>query len=145
MDVIKGNKMKNIDEYLYKYGLHDCVVERIYAQNNLLVFCFRTGVYNLNEKGNETTKTTECFMCLEIENLNKKQMWEHIEISKIIKNKINEIDYEKFVEEVDKYKFEIMENYLSYFGNSILLEGYTSKKKYQIKVSEILKIEFKLK
>lgn len=40
MDVMKENKMKNIDEYLYKYGLHDCVVERIYAQNNSLVFCF---------------------------------------------------------------------------------------------------------
>ena len=58
---------------------------------------------------------------------------EHIEISKIIKNKINEIDYEKFVEEVDKYKFEIMENYLSYFGNSILLEGYTSKRSIKLK------------
>ena len=137
--------MKNIDEYLYKYGLHDCVVERIYIQNNMLVFCFVTGVYNLNEKGTETTKTTECLMCLEIEELNKEQMWEHIEISKINKNKIIEIDYEKFVEEVDKYKFEIMENYLSYFGNSILLEGYTSKNKYQIKVSEISKILFNFK
>ena len=84
--------MKNIDEYLYKYGLHDCVVERIYVQNNSLVFCFGTGVYNLNEKGTETTKTTECLMCLEIDELNKKQMWEHIEILKINKNKINEIE-----------------------------------------------------
>lgn len=120
--------MKNIDEYLYKYGLHDCVVERIYVQNNSLVFYFNTGVYNLNEKGTETTKTAECLMCLEIENLNTKQMWEHIEIAKINKNKISETDYEEFVEEVDKCKFEIMENYLSYFGNRILLEGYTSKK-----------------
>lgn len=137
--------MKNIDEYLYKYGLHDCVVERIYVQSNSLVFCFGTGVYNLNEEGTETTKTTECLMCLEIEELNKEQMWEHIEISKITKNKINEIDYEEFVEEVEKCKFEIMENYLSYFGNSILLEGYASRNKYQIKISEISKIEFKFK
>lgn len=137
--------MKNIDEYLYKYGLHDCVVERIYVQNNSLVFCFGTGVYNLNEKGNVTTKTTECLMCLEIEELNKEKMWEHIEISKITKNKINEINYEEFVEEVEKCKFEIMENYLSYFGNSILLEGYTSKNRYQIKVTEISKIEFNFK
>ena len=145
MDVMKENKMKNIDEYLYKYGLHDCVVERIYVQNNSLVFYFGTGVYNLNEKGTETTKTTECLMCLEIDELNKKQMWEHIEILKINKNKINEIDYEKFIEEVDKCKFEIIENYLSYFGNSILLEGYTSKSRYQIKVFEISKIEFNFK
>ena len=41
--------------------------------------------------------------------------------------------------------FEIIENYLSYFGNSILLEGYTSKSRYQIKVSEISKIEFNFK
>ena len=135
---MKENKMKNIDEYLYKYGLHDCVVEKIYVQNNALVFCFNTGIYNLNEKGKETTKTTSCLMFLEIEDLKIEQMWEHIEISKINKNRISEI-------EVEKFKFEIMENYLSYFGNSILLEGYTSKNRYQIKVSEISKIEFNFK
>ena len=32
--------MKNIYEYLYKYGLHECAVERIYAQKNYIVFCF---------------------------------------------------------------------------------------------------------
>lgn len=146
MDVKKENKkMKNIDVYLYKYGLHDCVVEKIFVHENALIFCFNTGVYNLNEKGTETTKTPQCLMCLEIEDLNKEQMWKHIEISKIKKNKICEIDYEEFVKEVDKSKFEIVENYLSYFGNSILLEGYTSKNKYQIKVSEITKIEFNFK
>ena len=104
---MKENKMKNIDEYLYKYGLHDCVVERIYVQNNSPVFYFNTGVYNLNEKGTETTKTTECLMCLEIENLNTKQMWEHIEIAKINKNKISETDYEEFVEEVDNVNLKL--------------------------------------
>ena len=99
----------------------------------------------MNEKGTETTKTTECLMFLGIEKLNKEKMWEHIEISKINKNKINEIDFEEFVEEVNKYKFDIMENYLSYFGKSILLEGYTSKNRYQIKISEISKIEFSFK
>ena len=137
--------MKNIDEYLYKYGLHDCVVEKIYVQNNALVFCFNTGIYNLNEKGAETTKTTSCLMFLEIEDLKIEQMWEHIEISKINKNRISEIDFEEFIGDVEKFKFEIIENYLSYFGNSILLEGYTSKNRYQIKVSEISKIEFNFK
>ena len=137
--------MKNIDEYIYKYGLHDCIVERIYVQNNSLVFCFGTGVYNLNERGIETTKTTECLMSLEIEKLNKEEMWEHIEILKINKNKINEINYVEFVEEVNKYKLEIMDNYLSYFKNGILLEGYVSKNRYQIKISEISKIEFNFK
>lgn len=145
MDVMKENKMENIDEYLYKYGLHDCVVERIYVQNNSLVFCFGTGVYNLNEKGTETIKTNECLMCLELEKLNKEQMWEHIEILKIHKNTINDIDYEEFVEEVDKYKFDIEGNYLSYFGNGILIEGYILKNRYQIKISEISKIEFNFK
>ena len=137
--------MKNIDKYLYKYGLHDCVVEKIYVQNNALVFCFNTGIYNLNEKGTETTKTTSFLMFLEIEDLKIEQLWEHIEISKINKKRISEIDYEEFIGEVEKFKFDIMENYLSYFGNSILLEGYTSKNRYQIKVSEISKIEFNFK
>ena len=137
--------MKNVDEYLYKYGLHDCVVEKIYVKNNSLVFCFNTGVYNLNEKGIETIKTTNCLMCLEIKKLNVEQIWQHIEILKIAKNKICEIDYEQFVEEVDKFNFEIIENYLSNFGQSILLDGYVSKNRYQIKVSEIEKIEFNFK
>lgn len=142
---MKENKMKNIDEYLYKYGLHDCVVKKVYVQNNSLIFCFNTGVYNLNEKGTETTKTSNCLMCLDIENLNTEKMWEHIEISKIAKNKISEIDYAKFTEEVDKFNFEIIENYISYFGQSVLLDGYSSKNRYQIKVSEIKKIEFNFK
>lgn len=143
MDVIKENKMKNIDEYLYKYGLHDCVINKTFVQNNLLVFCFEAGVYNLNEKGKEISKTAKCSMCLNIENLNLEKIWEHIEISKIYKNKICEIDYEEFADEVNKFKFEILENYLSCFGRSVLLEGYTSKCRYQIKISEIVEIEFK--
>lgn len=134
--------MKNVDEYLYKYSLHDCVVEKIYVENYALVFCFNSGIYNLNEKGIETTKTTSCLMCLKIQDLNIEQMWEHLDISKINKNRISEIDYEKFVEEVDKFKFEIIENYLSYFGQGILLDGYILKNRYQIKVSEIINIEF---
>ncbi len=142
---MKENKMKNIDEYLYKYGLHDCVVEKIYVHNNLFIFCFNTGVYNLNEKGTETKKTTNCLMCLEIEDLNTEKMWEHIEISKIAKNKISEIDYTRFTEEVEKFNFEIIEYYISYFGQSILIDGYSSRNRYQIKVSEIKKIEFNFK
>lgn len=42
--------MEYIDEFLYKYGLHDCIVSKIYIKNNFFVFCFKTGIYNLNEK-----------------------------------------------------------------------------------------------
>lgn len=134
--------MKNIDNYLYQYSLHDCTVEKIYVQDSMLIFSFGTGVYNLDKKGIEITKTESCSMNLEIENLDKRQMWEHIEISKLSKNKLSEIEFEKFIEEVEKFKFEIIDNYLSYFGQSILLEGYSSQNRYQIKVSEIKKIEF---
>ncbi len=134
--------MNNIDEYLYKYGLHDCVVEKVYTQNNSLAFCFNTGVYKLDEKGTETAKTTNCLMLLELEDLDCKQIWKHVEVLKINKNKIYEINFEKFIEDVSKFKFEIDENYLSYFGQSILLDGYAFKNRYQIKISEILKIKF---
>ena len=142
MAVMEDNTMNKIDEYLYKYGLHDCVIDKIYVQNDLLFFSFSTGVYNLDEKGTETTKTAECIMRLEIDGLNVKRMWEHIEILKIYKNKISEINFEVFAEEVNNYKFEIIDNYLSYFGCSILIEGYSLKHKYQIKISEVIKIEF---
>lgn len=129
--------MEYIDEFLYKYGLHDCIVSKIYIKNNFLVFCFKTGIYNLNEKGVETTKTTNCLMCLEINDLNIERIWEHVEILKVVKNKILEIDYEQFALKVDKDNFKIIDNYLSYFGQSILLDGYISKNRYQIKISEI--------
>lgn len=131
--------MEYIDEFLYKYGLHDCIVSKIYIKNNFLVFCFKTGIYNLNEKVVETTKTTNCLMCLEINDLNIERIWEHVEILKVVKNKILEIDYEQFALKVDKDNFKIIDNYLSYFGQSILLDGYISKNRYQIKISEIKK------
>lgn len=131
--------MEYIDEFLYKYGLHDCIVSKIYIKNNFLVFCFKTGIYNLNEKGVETTKTTNCLMCLEINDLNIERIWEHVEILKVVKNKILEIDYEQIALKVDKDNFKIIDNYLSYFGQSILLDGYISKNRYQIKISEIKK------
>ena len=134
---MKENKKEYIDEFLYKYGLHDCIVSKIYIKNNFLVFCFKTGIYNLNEKGVETTKTTNCLMCLDINDLNIERIWEHVEILKVVKNKILEIDYEKFALKVDKDNFKIIDNYLSYFGQSILLDGYISKNRYQIKISEI--------
>ena len=95
--------MNNIDEYLYKYGLHDCVVEKVYTQNNSLAFCFNTGVYKLDEKGTETAKTTNCLMLLELEDLDCKQIWKHVEVLKINKNKIYEINFEKFIEDVSKF------------------------------------------
>ncbi len=136
---MKENKKEYIDEFLYKYGLHDCIVSKIYIKNNFLVFCFKTGIYNLNEKGVETTKTTNCLMCLDINDLNIERIWEHVEILKVVKNKILEIDYEQFALKVDKDNFKIIDNYLSYFGQSILLDGYISKNRYQIKISEIKK------
>lgn len=136
---MKKNKKEYIDEFLYKYGLHDCIVSKIYIKNNFLVFCFKTGIYNLNEKGVETTKTTNFLMCLEINDLNIERIWEHVEILKVVKNKILEIDYEQFALKVDKDNFKIIDNYLSYFGQSILLDGYISKNRYQIKISEIKK------
>lgn len=131
--------MEYIDEFLYKYGLHDCIVSKIYIKNSFFVFCFKTGIYNLNEKGVETAKTTNCLMCLEINDLNIERIWEHVEILKVVKNKILEIDYEQFALKVDKDNFKIIDNYLSYFGQSILLDGYISKNRYQIKISEIKK------
>ena len=136
---MKENKKEYIDEFLYKYGLHDCIVSKIYIKNNFLVFCFKTGIYNLNEKGVETTKTTNFLMCLDINDLNIERIWEHVEILKVVKNKILEIDYEQFALKVDKDNFKIIDNYLSYFGQSILLDGYISKNRYQIKISEIKK------
>ena len=137
--------MKNMEEYLFKYCLHDCVVDKVLVQNNSIVFCFNTGVYKLNENAKEITKTSSCLMDLEIRGLNIEKMWQHMEVSRICKNAVCEIECEEFIEEVNKFKFDVQHNYLSYFGQGILLEGYILKSRYQIKISEILNIRFTFK
>ena len=130
------------DEYLYKYGLHDCIVDDITIDGQKICFHFNFGVYLLDKSGKETDKTASCIMSIEIADLDINEIWEHVVIYRIFKNKINEIQYKKFVEEVQNFKFNIDINYLSSFCNDILIEGYISKHKYQFRISEIYKIEF---
>ncbi|HBD06039.1 MAG TPA: hypothetical protein DCY93_01335 [Firmicutes bacterium] len=81
------SKRINIDEYLYKYGLHDTVVDKIYVQGDELVFCFDSGIYILDENGKEMEKTSKCLMCIKIEGFDIKKAFEHIEIYEFYKDK----------------------------------------------------------
>ena len=136
-------EIENINDYLYKYGLHHCEAEKIYVKGNSVIFCFNTGVYYLDETGKETTKTPSCLMLLEIEGLNKRRIWEYVEIYRVKKMEIREISFLGFIKEVNEYQFRIDMNYLSTFCGCIRLEGSTKKNRYLFGVSGIKRIEFK--
>ena len=136
-------EIENINDYLYKYGLHDCEAEKIYVKGNSVIFCFNTGVYYLDETGKETTKTPSCLMLLEIEGLNKRRIWEYVEIYRIKKKEIRRVSFGKFIKEVDKYQFGTMVNYISTFNQSILLDGGTLKNYYFFVAYGVNRIEFK--
>ena len=134
--------MTNFNEYLYVYGLHDCEVSSITFKNNCLFFHFVSGVYLLDKNKKESQRTSECAMCIEIENFDYQNKEDRLEVFRIFKGKIKEIKFDSLIKTTEKYKFDINVNYFSGFGNSILLDGYSSKYRYQIHISEIKKISF---
>ena len=138
---MEDNRMINNNTILFKYGLHDSIIDKIFIQSNMLLLLFNFGIYKLNENGKETTKTSRCTICIEVEGLNNDNICEHIQIYKIHKNKIKEIEYEKFAQAVNSSGFNIDSTYLSCLENNILLEVYILKNQYQVKISECVNIE----
>ena len=130
------------DEYLYKYGLHDCIIDSIYIVGDRLHLNMSSGVYNLTPNGTESEKTSPCDLVLEIDDFDKYKPWQHIEINKSYKRKVYDVNFDSFIKKVKKYKFDIDNNYFSAFCNTILIHGYLDKGKYEIIISEIKSIQF---
>ena len=133
--------MKNFYDYVLKYGIHDCKVDEISVSNQQIEFKFGSGVYKLNEIGKEVELTNESTMIVEIANLSN--LNDRIQINKIRKNSIKSIDFEKFIYLVKKSKLDIYMNFYSFFCNTILIQGYIEKNRYEITISEVKQIFFK--
>ena len=134
--------MKIFDEYLYKYGFHDSIIDNIFLQENKVCFCFNSGIYLLDFFGKEFVKTEKCQMTIEVNHLNVEKIWEFIEISKIYKKNITEVEFDIFINKVKENKLNVEINYFSPFANEILLIGYIKSEKYEIRISEISNIYF---
>lgn len=134
--------MKNFEEFLYKYGLHDCKIDNISLFDEGAIFFLNSGIYNLDSNGKETNKTSNCKMSIFIKNFNPLQIWEHIEIYKIMGERIVEVDYSDFADDIKQNKLDIDMQYYSNFCNTVLLNGFIGKNKYCIKISEVYYVNF---
>ena len=134
--------MNSFNDYIYRYGLHDCVVNDIFVEGEQLVFGFAQGVYVLDDYGKERNLTESCKMIVKVAGLNQNKMWEHVEINCLSKGTICEIEYDDFVQKVKEFNFDIDINYYSHFCNAILLKGYIKDDKYEMEISEVSTVEF---
>jgi len=134
--------MKKLHEFLYQYGLHDCQLNNVSFEKQTILFCFDSGVYELNSTGKETKKTKPCKMIIEIDSRFSNELSDHIEIICLSRKKIEEIDFESFAHLFQRYQLVVDMIYYSYFCNTIMLIGYMNNKKYELTVSEINKIDF---
>ena len=136
--------MNYFDEYLYKYGLHDCKLNKMEIKNGILHLYFDQGVYELDERGKEISLTGSCTVMIELsERFTELEAKERIEIVKISKRKKFEIDYEVFKKRVDRFGFDIIINYYSYFCNTIMMKGYMKSDEYEITIPMVKKVSFK--
>lgn len=134
--------MKKLHEFLYQYGLHDCQLNNVAFEKQTILFCFDSGVYELNSTGKETKKTKPCKMIIEVDSRYSNELSDHIEIICLSRKKIKEIDCDSFVHLFQKYQLVVDMIYYSYFCNTIMLIGYMNNKKYELTISEIDKIDF---
>ena len=131
------------NEYLNKYEMHDCVIDKITVTNDTIIFYFNSGVYTLYDSDKESSKTSSCQMSIVVELYNEK-IEQLIEINSIYQGTIKEIEIDEFCDIISNFKFDVDNNYFSRFNNCILIEGYSQKIKYQFKIERISKINFNL-
>lgn len=129
-------------DFLFKYGLHDCQINKIEIHGNILKLFFNDGIYLLNSDGKEVAKTHKCIIDIYINISETFEIYNYLDIIRFHKKKHNDISYDKFIDELNKDVFDIDINYFSYFNNNILIEGFIKTNKYQFNISDIYKIEF---
>lgn len=134
--------MIEFNEYLYKYCLHDCFLNKILLQDSKIIFCFQSGVYEIDPLGKEMRLTTPCRMVLEIEKTDSEKIFNFFDISRICKKQIKDIDFDEFLKKLKQNRMDIDMNFYSRFCNTILIKGYINRERYEISISDIRKIEF---
>lgn len=132
--------MNKFFDYMLKYGIHDCVVDKIYIKDQQIMFSFCSGVFELNDLGRETELTVPCTMVVNVANLGN--INNNILIKKRRKSNIKTIGFDKLIGLMKKSKLEIHMNFLSCFCNTVLLQGYIEKYEIQITISQVDQILF---
>ena len=131
-----------LHEVKYQYGLHDTVINRINCTKSGIILEFDNGVYLLDETGRETVLSNKCYLKIEINFFNRRKMFEHIEIKRICKNKIEEIEYAEFESLLSKHPFSVYLDYYCPFANSLLIKGSIDEYGIEFVVTEIAELSY---
>lgn len=134
--------MDGVEDFIYKYGLHDCRISRVVIGTNKLIFVFDSGVYELNHVGRECCLSHFSEMTLEFEDLVCNAFDDYIDIYTVYRDRVKEISLIEFIKMVEKFKFDVCINFYSNFCNTVLLKGFIGKKKCEISLSQIKSIMF---
>jgi len=119
--------MEFANKIINRYGVHDTVINKITIKNSEVALYFNEGLYLLDKCGRETElMNSACKVVINIPFLNSDKAYEYVEIIKIRRKKVFELDFKQFVEIIDKSVsgFEIEFDYYSAFAKSLMLNGY---------------------
>lgn len=131
-----------LHEVKYQYGLHDTVINRITCTDSGINLEFDDGVYLLDDTGHETVLSKKCCLKLEINFFDRQNMYEHIEIKRIFKNRIKEIEYDEFQALLSNDTFSVYLDYYCPFGDSLLIKGSIDKYGIEFVVTEIAALSY---
>ena len=135
--------MRVFDDYIFKYGLHDCKFRKFVIEEKYIKFYFDKGVYCLDNFGREQHLTEGCVMKVELEKINDEFGAERfIQILQIFKRRLKEINSHKFLKLMDNNEFVIVTNFYTFFNNTILIKGFLQNKEYEITVCNVKNITF---
>ena len=130
------------DDCLYRFGLHDCVVNNVTSNNGIISLIFESGIYYLDDSGKEVKLTGTCKMLLTLDTQYSQNIESHITITRKRRRKILDIPLKSFEDNVNRSNYEILAYYCSSFNNAMLFRGYVGKWQYDLEISEISKIQF---
>lgn len=123
-------------------SLHDSILNQILITENGIKLIFNNGIYKTDSNGIQTELTNKCCMNIKINEFDSKNLFQHIEIYKIYKKKVTEINYQELSNLLNVYYFDIDDEFYSQFSKSLLLVGFIEKIKIIFKISEIENTSF---
>lgn len=123
------------------YSFHDTRINKICLLEDGIVFYLNQGLYSINAKKSENSKTPPCKVVISIDNFNKEKPFQHIEVVKQYKVIVKEINFDVLLNMMRKKAFDIYLDYYCMFSRSIKIEGAIDKSKIDITIFDIKSID----
>ncbi len=124
-----------------KYCLHDCIINKIEIKDSAVILYFVNGIYAIDDNIETYTIVENCNIYINVDNLNEKEVYEHISVQLFKKNVRKDLSFNKFIEMVKKDSFKIYLDFYSDFAKGILLKGNCNKYEIEMLITEVNDIQ----